>query len=299
MTTFYPEGALLNTGENRAALSSLAALEQAMETGRLLEAVAQKCEPDLTLRFDLGGIPAFMPKEEVAVTEEGSEIRDIAVITRVGKPCVFLIEQICHSPEPKIFISRKKAQEKCLREYLDLLEDGDILPAKVTHLEPFGAFCDIGCGIPSLIAIDCISVSRISHPSDRFFPGQEILCAIRGRDECRLGARGRISLTHKELLGTWQENADRFRPGQTVMGIVRSVESYGVFIELAPNLAGLAEWRDDVKPGDGCSVYIKSIIPQKMKIKLVLIDTFRAPAVKAAEYFIREGNVRDFHYQTA
>ena len=82
------------------------------------------------------------------------------------------------------------------------------------------------------------------------------------------------------------------------MGVIRSVESYGIFIELAPNLAGLAEWRGDVKPGDGCSVYIKSIIPQKMKIKLVLIDTFRAPAVMPTEYFIREGNVRDFHYQT-
>ena len=127
---------------------------------------------------------------------------------------------------------------------------------------------------------------------------QEILCALRNRDECRLGKRGRISLTHKELLGTWQENADRFHPGQTVMGIVRSVESYGVFIELAPNLAGLAEYRDDVKPGDGCSVYIKSILPQKMKIKLVLIDTFPAPAPAPPEYFIRSGSIREFHYAT-
>jgi len=296
MTIFYPEGTLLHSADNRSALSSLAALEGAMENGKLLEAVALKCEPDLTLRFELGDLPAFMPKEEVAVTEEGGEIRDIAVITRVGKPCVFLIDRIDLYPEPKLWLSRKKAQEKCLREYLDTLETGDVLPAKVTHLEPFGAFCDVGCGIPSLIAIDCISVSRISHPSDRFFPGQEILCAVRNRDERRLGARGRISLTHKELLGSWQENADRFRAGQTVMGIVRSVESYGVFIELAPNLAGLAEWRDDVKPGDGCSVYIKSIIPQKMKIKLVLIDTFRAPPPPPPEYFIREGNVRSFRY---
>ena len=298
MTTFFPEGTLLSSPENQAALSSLSALESAMEHGKLLEAVAQKCEPDLTLRFDLGGIPAFMPKEEVSLTEEDLEIRDIAVITRVGKPCVFLIDRIVTMPEPRIYLSRKKAQEKCLAEYLDHLEIGDILPAKVTHLEPFGAFCDIGCGIPSLISIDCISVSRISHPSDRFFPGQEILCAVRNRDERRLGSRGRISLTHKELLGTWQQNADRFYPGQTVMGIVRSVESYGVFIELAPNLAGLAEFRDDVKPGDGCSVYIKSIIPQKMKIKLVLIDTFRAPSPEPPEYFIRSGSVREFHYGT-
>ncbi len=298
MTTFFPEGTLLDTNENKAALSSLAALEAAMEHGKLLEAVAQKCEPDLTLRFDLGGIPAYMPKEEVSLTEQDCQLRDIAVITRVGKPCVFLIDRIVTHPEPHLFLSRKKAQEKCLAEYLDHLEIGDLLPAKVTHLEPFGAFCDIGCGIPSLIAIDCISVSRISHPSDRFFPGQEILCAVRSRDDRLLGKRGRISLTHKELLGTWQENADRFHAGQTVMGIVRSVESYGVFIELAPNLAGLAEFRDDVKPGDGCSVYIKSIIPSKMKIKLVLIDTFRAPAPTPPEYFIREGSIRDFHYGT-
>lgn len=298
MTTFFPEGTLLCTGENRAAMTSLAALEKAMEQGKLLEAVALRCEPDLTLVFNLGGHTAYLPKEEVALPEEGASLRDIAVITRVGKPCVFLIERIETEPELRILLSRRKAQEKCLTEYLDTLEVGDILPAKVTHLEPFGAFCDIGCGIPSLIAIDCISVSRISHPSDRFFPGEEILCAVRARDDRRLGRRGRISLTHKELLGTWQQNADRFRPGQTVMGVIRSVESYGIFIELAPNLAGLAEWRDDVKPGDGCSVYIKSIIPQKMKIKLVLIDTFRSPAVLPTEYFIREGNVRDFHYQT-
>lgn len=269
-----------------------------MEKKMILEAVALKCEPDLTLRFDLGGVRAYMPREEVAVAEDGGELRDIAVITRVGKPCVFLIDRIVYQPEPRLYLSRRKAQEKCLTEYLDHLEEGDILPAKVTHLEPFGAFCDIGCGIPSLIAIDCISVSRISHPSDRFFPGQQILCAVRNRDERCLGNRGRISLTHKELLGTWQQNADRFAAGQTVMGIVRSVESYGIFIELTPNLAGLAEYRDDVKPGDGCSVYIKSIIPQKMKIKLVLIDTFRAPAPKPPEYFIRSGSVRDFYYRT-
>ena len=62
--------------------------------------------------------------------------------------------------------------------------------------------------------------------------------------------------------------------GQTVSGIIRSVESYGIFVELAPNLAGLAELKDDVYVGDKCAAYIKSIMPDKMKIKLVIIDTY-------------------------
>lgn len=76
---------------------------------------------------------------------------------------------------------------------------------------------------------------------------------------------GRICLSHKELLGTWQENASLFEPGETVTGIVRSIEEYGIFVELTPNLAGLAELREDVHVNDCASVYIKAINPEKMK----------------------------------
>ena len=57
------------------------------------------------------------------------------------------------------------------------------------------------------------------------------------------------------------------------------MESYGVFVELTPNLAGLAELRDlppddlRAKIGQSAAVYIKSIVPERMKIKLILIDT--------------------------
>lgn len=85
---------------------------------------------------------------------------------------------------------------------------------------------------------------------------------------------GRITLSHKELLGTWEENVALFSAGETVAGIVRSVEPYGIFVELSPNLAGLAESREDVIPGQQASVYIKSILPARMKVKLVIIDTF-------------------------
>lgn len=115
--------------------------------------------------------------------------------------------------------------------------------------------------------IDSISVSRIEHPGERFRVGMEIKAVIKSIEN------GRISLSQKELLGTWEQNAEGFSAGETVSGIVRSVENYGAFIELTPNLAGLAESREGVKVGQQASVYIKSIIPEKMKIKLIIIDT--------------------------
>ncbi len=62
------------------------------------------------------------------------------------------------------------------------------------------------------------------------------------------------------------------------MGIVRSVEDYGVFIEIAPNLAGLAEADSTLRPGQAVSVYIKNILPDKMKIKLVVVNKKSCPA---------------------
>ena len=113
-------------------------------------------------------------------------------------------------------------------------------------------------------------------------------------------ADGKIGLTHKELLGTWEENVARFSVGQTVSGIVRTVEPYGCFVELAPNLAGLSEPKEGVQPGQQAAVFIKSIIPEKMKIKLILVDTFSEPLPpKPPVYFFEGNHINRWEYSPA
>ena len=151
----------------------------------------------------------------------------------------------------------------------------------------------MGCGIVSLLPIDAMSVSRISHPKDRFYTGQKIKAVVKTSCDCD----GRISLSHKELLGTWEENALKFPAGQAVTGIVRSIEKYGIFVELSPNLAGLAEYREGLEAGDWVSVYIKSVIPQKMKVKLVIIDKAeREKPDFTYEYYYTSGRLCRWRY---
>ena len=107
--------------------------------------------------------------------------------------------------------------------------------------------------------------------------------------------RRRVSLTHRELLGTWEQNAARFAVGETVAGVVRGVEEYGTFIELTPNLSGLTERREGLSEGDGVSVYIKSINPERMKVKLLVIERFEA-APSPMEYFITDGHIDYWRY---
>ena len=269
--TYLPEGSLIGTKENSEYLSSVQGIERAMAQGKILEAVAVLCDGTMTLTVDLGCIFGYVSKNECAFSNDGEAIKDIAIISRVGKPICFKVLSLTRDENGQLvaILSRRLAQIECMTNYVMSLMGGDIIPARVTHLEHFGAFVDIGCGIVSLLSIDCISVSRISHPKDRFYVGMVIKTVVKSVDYIS----GRICVSHKELLGTWEENASKFSIGQTVMGVVRSVEEYGIFVELAPNLAGLAEYKAGVAVGQMAAVYIKNIIPDRMKIKLVIIDS--------------------------
>lgn len=294
MTHYWPEGWLMNTAQNQSLCQSASGLLEALHTKTILEARAVVCTQEHDLMVDLGFCQGRIPRCEGAIGIRDGSTRDIALLSRVNKPVCFLVEDIQQNPDGSItpILSRRLAQLRCWQELLCTLRPGDIIPARVTHLEPFGCFVDIGCGIPSLIPIDCISVSRIAHPGDRFYPGQDIRVVVTGVEE-----HFRVLLSHKELLGSWEENAAHFAPGETVSGIVRSVEDYGIFVELAPNLAGLAESKPGVRPGQHASVYIKSLIPDKMKIKLILIDAFDAVCRPSPpHYFVESGHLDRWVY---
>lgn len=295
MTKYLPEGQLINLIENRNSMKSLFSLQEAIAQDKILEARATVCDSEHNLIVNLPCIKGIIPRIEGAIGIDDGSTRDIALISKVNKPVCFKVISITTNEdnEPIAILSRKAAQEACMRDYVSNLKSGDVIQTRVTHLEQFGCFVDIACGIPSLIPIDAISISRISHPADRFVTGQDIFVIIKSIEG------GRICLSHKELLGTWEENAQAFRCGETVGGIVRSVEDYGIFIELAPNLAGLAEPRDNVFVGQNASVYIKALIPDKMKIKLIIVDVFDARYPnKELEYFINSGHISHWKYST-
>ena len=286
-----PEGAGPLFPENQ----PLSVLWDAMEQQTVLTGTAIRCNSLGDLTVLLGGYEGIIPREDAVHPAISGAQREIAVLSRVGLPVSFTITQLTvdGGGKPHLTLSRRAAQQQAIAWLLENVSPGSILSARVTHLEHFGAFVDLGCGFTSLIPLERISAARISHPSDRFTVGQDILVTVTDIDTqaCR------IYLSHKELLGTWLENAARFAPGDTVTGIVRSVVDYGVFIELTPNLSGLADWRRDLAPGDSVSVYIKSIRPENRKIKLQVIRRLgRARTSSPFCYFMTDGSTENWVY---
>ena len=268
MIDYLPEGRLLHRKENQHVLDSIDALAEAMRRHTVLEAMAERCDSQKNLHLRLGSWTGVIPRDETALGLREGKVREIAVLSRVGKPVAFQVLGL-EANDGKLtpLLSRRAAQSAALTA-IRRLPVGTILDATVTHLESFGAFVDIGCGLTSMIPIDRISVSRITHPRCRFQPGQQVRAVLLGTDP----ETGHVLLSHRELLGTWAENAAHFAPGETVTGIVRGIQDYGIFVELAPNLTGLAECCPGIEENQRVSVFIKSIQPDRRKIKLLIID---------------------------
>lgn len=265
-----------------------AGLEAAWRQQVVLEGLALRCDPAHNLTVQLGDTVGVIPREECALGIREGTTRDIAILTCVGKAVSFVVTG---------FAKRRPTT-------LPALGTGTGAGAAAAmsagghlarHRHPPGTLrrlCGHRRGVPSLLPLKTLSISRIPHPNCRFRSGQEIFCVVRQV----MPELGRVQLSHKELLGTWSENASHFEAGETVTGIIRSVMDYGIFVELAPNLTGLAEPLEGFQPGDSVSVYIKSILPDRQKIKLAIIGAVAPQPPAPLAYHATAGRVVDWNY---
>ena len=151
------------------------------------------------------------------------------------------------------------------------LKEGDIVSGTVTNIKPYGAFIELEGGITGLLHIEDISVARIKSPKERLKIGQNVNIMIKSIDR----KTNRIILSYKEMYGTWEDNIKQYKEGMTVTGIAREIEKRknGIFVELKPNLVGLAEYKENIEYGNNVDVYIKKIVPEKKKIKLIIVGS--------------------------
>ena len=245
-------------------------LTNAISTGEILQGKVNKCDPNYNLYIELGnGITGIIPREEVEavnIDETGFPKPNICT-SKVNKYVQFKVKDI--DSKNNFILSRREVGKDALNWITNDLQEGMIVNGIVKSMQPYGVFIEIGGGIVGLLHIEDISIARIKTPAERLKIGQKINVMIKCIDR----KLERVILTYKELLGTWEENVESFNEGETVTGIARETEKSknGIFVELKPNLVGMAEYKEGIEYGQNVDVYIKKIIPDKKKIKLLIV----------------------------
>lgn len=245
-------------------------LNSAKQNGEILQGRVSKCDSNYNLYVDLGNdITGVIPREEVEavnIDETGFPKPNICT-SKVNKFVQFRIKDI--DSKNNYILSRKEVGQEAISWIKNELEEGMVINGIVKSIQPYGAFVEIGGGIVGLLHIEDISIARIKSPSERLKIGQKINIVVKCIDR----KLERVILSYKEMLGNWEENIQSFKEGTTVKGIAREIEKFqnGIFIELKPNLVGMAEYVEGIEYGQPVNVYIKKIIPEKKKVKLLIV----------------------------
>ena len=246
-------------------------LNNYMEKNEVLQGLVKKCDENYNLYVSFeNGMTGIMPRNEIEAInlEQNSGLPKTNLCTgKVHKFIQFKIKNA--SDKENIIISRKEVQQDALNWVKNDLEEGTKVTGIVKNIRPYGAFIEIGGGVVGLAHIEDLSIARIKSPYERLNIGQKVDVVVKSINR----TTGQVILSHKELLGSWEENAKKFTAGTKVQGIVRETEKNknGIFIELAPNLVGMAEYQDGLQYGQKVDVYIKKIDNERRKIKLLVI----------------------------
>ncbi|HUX44258.1 MAG TPA: 30S ribosomal protein S1 [Terracidiphilus sp.] len=212
------------------------------------------------------GVRAFMPASRSG-THDAAELEKL-----VGTEITCRITKLDVTDE-NVVVDRRVVLEEQARSAaqgrLATMQPGDVLPATVRSLMPYGAFLDLG-GVDGLLHVSDIAWSRVSKPEDVLSIGQELQVRILKIDP----DTGKISLGLKQLQPEpWQAAAAKYLSGQRVTGTVTRLMDFGAFVELEPGIEGLIHisemaWNkkvrhpsDLLKQGDTVEAVILAVQP--------------------------------------
>lgn len=192
-----------------------------------------------------------------------------------------------------VVVSRRALLEDEADRHADVtrakLEVGAIFPGKVTRIENYGAFVDIG-GIEGMLHISELAYGRVEHPSEVVAIDQTLdvqVIKIEATDNPRRPEK--IGLSIRSLArDPWDDVASTLRIGQQLEGTVKRIEAFGAFVEVATGIEGLVHIsemgagerisspRKVVDLGQTVSVTVLSIDPKARRIALSMDAASRA-----------------------
>lgn len=167
--------------------------------------------------------------------------------------------------EDKLIVSEKSVWEERQKDLISRYRAGDRVAGEITALADFGAFVRFDT-LEGLVHISEIAWQRIDHPRDFLKVGQKIEAEI-------IGIEGsKIFLSMRKLIeDPWKNINEVYKIGDTVKGKILKINPFGFFVELTPEIHGLAHVSElSDKPGADPNALGK--VGEEMEFKVVSIE---------------------------
>ena len=124
---------------------------------------------DYGVFVDLGGVDGMVHITELS----WSKIKHPSQVVKFGDVITVYVKEI-DNEKRRISLSYRKTEENPWVDFEENYHEGDVVPAKIMSLTPFGAFAQVANNIDGLIHVSQISHDHIDRVSDVLEPGQVV-----------------------------------------------------------------------------------------------------------------------------
>ncbi|MBU0649210.1 S1 RNA-binding domain-containing protein [Patescibacteria group bacterium] len=136
--------------------------------------------------------------------------------------------------DEKLIVSEKAVWEEQQKDVIEKFKVGNEVEGTVTAIADFGVFVKFD-NLEGLVHISEIAWQRVEHPKDFVKVGDNVKAEI-------IGIQGsKIFLSMRKLIkDPWANVGEKYKIGQKVKGKVLKINPFGLFVELDPEIHGLA-----------------------------------------------------------
>jgi small subunit ribosomal protein S1 len=236
---------------------------------------------------------AFCPFSQMGIRRDENQAEYI------GRSLLFNIAEYAEGGR-NIVLTRRAILDQEKREKKQVLKqtlkEGEKIRGKVTSIQKFGAFVDIG-GVEGLLPISEIAWTRTEKVEGLLSVGQEVEVIIKKLD----WEHDRISFSLKDALqDPWDLVVDTFLVGSYHTGVVSRIAAFGAFVTLKDGVDGLIHIskmgagrrinhpREVLKDGQSVEVQVEAVDRALRRISLALAEVRRAEEEEAA-------TMKDYH----
>ena len=233
-----------------------------------------------------GSVRSFCPFSQMGLR------RDESQTDLIGRSLPFMISEYGEEGR-NIVLSRRPIldeEKRIKKEALKAsLQEGMKIKGKVTSIQKFGAFVDVG-GVEGLLPVSEIAWTRTEKVSDILSVGQDVEVIIKKLD----WDNNKFSFSLKDAMpDPWAQAIEVFPIGSYHMGKVSRLESFGAFVTLKEGIDGLIHIsklgagrrinhpREVIKEGQDVEVQIEIVDREHRKLSLALAAVRRAEEEEA------------------
>ncbi len=243
---------------------------------------------------DLGGADGLVHVSEMQWSK-GAQAKDLV---SPGQEVTVTVVEVDREKK-RIALSMKRLESDPWHRVVSETKVGDLVTGPVSRLERFGAFVELAPGVEGLIHVSEMTfLRRVRHPSDLVKPGDQVQAAVLDIDPITR----RIALSMRAVEGDpWIEAASRFTVGTMVEGTVDHVETFGVFVTVAPGITALLPASETGQPknADLARAYHKGSPVRAKVISVDPVERRMALSVRAIGADAEAANVNDYQQRSA